>query len=135
MHQGTNERFLIPPPSLRADIPGELIHLYNRRNRHDRDGDASGIFNSEVPGERAPHDAISTLRMGVDVNKQLTEVRKVLLVACDTQISQSLTDLQPQPHAQIAKTATMALGMKMEDMDIGDPAWWGQVLLSGMKGK
>lgn len=52
---------------------------------------------------------------------------------------QSVTDLHPDhnqlPPLQIAKTATMALGMKMEDMDIGDPAWWGQVLLSGLKGK
>lgn len=41
----------------------------------DRDGDASGIFNSEVPGETASGNSITTLRLGVDLNKQLNEVR------------------------------------------------------------
>lgn len=85
MHQGTNERFISLRPFPHAlALPNSPINPCNRRNRHDRDGDASGIFNSEVPGERAPHDAITTLRMGMDVNKQLTEVwREVLLNGLD----------------------------------------------------
>lgn len=40
-----------------------------------RDGDASGIFNSAVPGEVADGSSITTLNLGVNMNKQLNQVR------------------------------------------------------------
>lgn len=40
--------------------------------------------------------------------------------------------------AQIAKTATMAVGMTPDEVNeenLGDPSWWAKVLISGIKGE
>lgn len=39
-----------------------------------RDGDATGIFNSAVPGDAVDTSSITTLSLGVNMNKQLNEV-------------------------------------------------------------
>lgn len=51
-----------------------ITYLHLTTARTARDGDATGIFNSAVPGDPVNTGSIATLSLGVNMNKQLNEV-------------------------------------------------------------